>query len=411
MASFVYYTPIEQMRKDGSINIKIRVVHKRVSKIIATPWNVTKKDLTPKGVLKNYRYIDRVEQLIQRYKLHLSSLGEAVERYSCQQIVNELSALDNPKSDAPFELDFVKYTRDYIELLKSQGKNTWKCYYTAINSFCEGIGRESVDIADVNAKLINGWLRWLTMRVGENSRAPSLYVQCLKAMHNRAKAEFNDEDDRVVKIALSPFKRVAPTRHVVARKRALSVEQMRAIARLEPSDAQLSGVRRFELARDVFMLSFYLVGMNAVDLFNCIVIEKGRITYERTKTRTRRADRALISIAIPPEAEALVEKYRDPTGERVFDFYRLYSTMNNFNAALNKGLKRVGELVGVEDLQFYAARHSWATVAVNDAGVDKYTVHEALNHVDPSMSVTDIYIRKDWRRIDEANRRVLDLLR
>lgn len=61
-------------------------------------------------------------------------------------------------------------------------------------------------------------------------------------------------------------------------------------------------------------------------------------------------------------------------------------------------------------MEFYAARHSWATIARNDAKVDMYTVHTALNHVDETMKVTDIYIKKDNSLIDEANKSVLALL-
>ena len=83
-----------------------------------------------------------------------------------------------------------------------------------------------------------------------------------------------------------------------------------------------------------------------------------------------------------PEIQPLVDKYRDPTGKRVFKFYKLYSSMDTFSAAMNKGLKKIGNRLEIEDLEFYAARHSWATIAVNDAGVDKYTVHQSLNHTD-----------------------------
>ncbi|MCS2212872.1 recombinase [Bacteroides fragilis] len=60
---------------------------------------------------------------------------------------------------------------------------------------------------------------------------------------------------------------------------------------------------------------------------------------------------------------------------------------------------------------FHAARHTWATIASNEAGVDKYTVHTALNHVDENMRVTDIYIAKSWDSIDAANRKVLDYVK
>lgn len=59
-----------------------------------------------------------------------------------------------------------------------------------------------------------------------------------------------------------------------------------------------------------------------------------------------------------------------------------------------KRLKETGSILGVDDLEFYAARHSWATIAVNKVGIDKYTVHAALNHLDDSMKVTDIYIER-----------------
>ena len=59
----------------------------------------------------------------------------------------------------------------------------------------------------------------------------------------------------------------------------------------------------------------------------------------------------------------------------------------------------------------YTARHTWATIASNEAGVDKYTVHTALNHVDENMRVTDIYIAKSWDSIDAANRKVLDYVK
>lgn len=131
----------------------------------------------------------------------------------------------------------------------------------------------------------------------------------------------------------------------------------------------------------------------------------------RTKTRNRRADNAEISIRIEPEIQALAAKYKDPTGKKVFNFYKMYGSMTTFSTALNRGLKKIGNLLGVDDLEFYAARHSWATIAINDVGVDKYTVHSALNHVDEAMRVTDIYIKKDWSHIDRANRQVLDFLK
>ena len=56
---------------------------------------------------------------------------------------------------------------------------------------------------------------------------------------------------------------------------------------------------------------------------------------------------------------------------------------------------------------FYISRHSWATIALNKVGIDKYTVHAALNHVDETMRVTDIYIERDFVNENKANAKVV----
>ena len=71
-------------------------------------------------------------------------------------------------------------------------------------------------------------------------------------------------------------------------------------------------------------------------------------------------------------------------------------------------MKEIGAELGVDDLEYYAARHSWATIALNRVGIDKYTVHAALNHVDESMKVTDIYIERDFVNENKANTKVVE---
>ena len=100
-------------------------------------------------------------------------------------------------------------------------------------------------------------------------------------------------------------------------------------------------------------------------------------------------------------------------GQFLEDFGSLREKLNEITEKVRDGideqeLEDIAEELKMDGLQFYAARHTWATLAVNEAGVDKYTVHLALNHVDDKTAVTDIYIRKSWVPIDEANRKVID---
>ena len=55
----------------------------------------------------------------------------------------------------------------------------------------------------------------------------------------------------------------------------------------------------------------------------------------------------------------------------------------------------------------YAARHSWATIAY-EIGIPMEIINDCLCHVDVKMAVTDIYIKKDWSKRWDANRKVLE---
>lgn len=59
---------------------------------------------------------------------------------------------------------------------------------------------------------------------------------------------------------------------------------------------------------------------------------------------------------------------------------------------------------------FYAARQTYASLARNVVGADKYTVHELLNHSDADMKITDRYIEGDWQRLFDIHRKIIALV-
>lgn len=69
----------------------------------------------------------------------------------------------------------------------------------------------------------------------------------------------------------------------------------------------------FNLAKDLFILSFAMMGMNSAGFYNAHTAENEIITYQRTKTRTRREDKAEMKVRIEPEIKSLFEKYSDPS--------------------------------------------------------------------------------------------------
>lgn len=425
MATFKAEIYAHHKKRDGTYNIKIRVTHNRQKRYLDTPYYITKEDVTQKTFkIKNQYYIDKTDEIIKKYRRKCDDCGVLIKNMTIDQVV-ELITKDQ---EVKFDLDIVAYGREFVKQLKAAGhKGNALSYENSLNNLVKFIDRESLSIHEITSKFVQDWISWIkelpartNRKKGE--RAQSLYPSNLRALHNRAKEEFNNEDLGIINIPLSPFKKIPKVPQT--RKRALDVKQLRKLMELDYTFILQPGNNRFNLAKDVFLLSFGLIGMNAADLYNCDCYKNGRITYQRTKTKNRRSDKAEISIKVEPEIKALFDKYRDPTGERVFCFYKMYSSVDTFTVAINGfdrtdekgnrhivGLKKIGYLLGVDDLEFYAARHTWATIAANDAGIDKFTVHTALNHVDEQMKVTDMYIRKSWDPIDRANQKVLKFVK
>lgn len=88
------------------------------------------------------------------------------------------------------------------------------------------------------------------------------------------------------------------------------------------------------------------------------------------------------------------------------------SIKNEIKETKNKQEKeklRGGRLIP-EDTKAYSVRHSWATIARNVLNISKDDIDLCLNHVNEAHKMADVYIDKDFTRIDQANRRMIDLL-
>lgn len=178
------------------------------------------------------------------------------------------------------------------------------------------------------------------------------------------------------------------------KKRNFDVDQVLAMRNVTvPADS------RIELARDLFMLSFYLCGTNAVDLYhaNDSYIRGGRFEYKRSKTQSRRQDEAFIRIKIIDEAKPLIEKYLGELNTR-------YAAYDYLDYALYKSMKGLRELVDLPELTLYWGRHTFGTLARNECRMAVDDIAEALNHIDNGHSTTDIYLAKDWSTIRTQKR-------
>ena len=405
------------LRVDRTYNVKLSFTYNRKVKRLSTSLFATADDLTKSLDFKDGTPIKRkVDKLVESYREMCDKLQVDANNYTLDEILEMLKA--DEERHKP--VDFIQFCQWWITTTNIKGK---KNYQSAVNAFIAYLGTDHLEASKITASVINGFMGYLMKQSEEKAealakagkriptnRSISLYLGSLRHLFNEAKKKHNDYDRNIIRITNSPFEYVTIPKQQATRKRAITPEQIRSIWQY-PYERKMDGTLKQEsitnLAKDCFILSFCLIGMNSADLFNCTELNDDTITYYRTKTTARRLDKAKMEVKIPSFLEPLFEKYRDKTGKRVFKFYRLYNTDKNFNRAINLGLKTIGEKLKLIDLEYYAARHSWATIALNKCRIDKYVVHEALNHIDESMRVTDIYIERDFVNENKANEKVV----
>lgn len=426
MITFNYTILKHHKKEDGTWNVKIRVTYNRKVKYISTGMFVTKDDLnTKKNVITNKSKTKKLDEEIEYYR----SLAENIAITSTLTVGKIIEyirkALDKKEKT---KVDFIEFANTVIAKRKKDAApevdKTAVGYQTVVYSLQDFFKTDKVLITEINYKNLQEYGEYLkTERVGIRfdqfgkaktrtfkplGNGVNNYMRIIRALFNDAIEKYNDEDNNEKLIHHYPFKKFKMPKPDLPHKKDIRIEDIRLLRDFTPPE----DVKRVELGRDVYMLSLYLVGINLIDIFKAQHLKNGQLSYNRSKTKTRRDDKAFISIKVEPEAQAIIDKYADPTKKRVFNFYSQYKTNNNFTKAVNIGLKHIStELNLVPHITSGSARASWATIAFNNCNVSLDEIDMALNHMDPRHKLANIYVKKDFSMIDKANRKVIDTLR
>ncbi|TYP88740.1 integrase-like protein [Sphingobacterium allocomposti] len=400
-------------KADGTYNVKICVYHKGIRKYIDTTHFVVRKQLTKNFKIKDCFIADIVEQQLRKYRNTISDLEEKLDHFSAEALRDFLRDMDE-------EVDFVKFCDEHIKGLKEVGRiKSAENFNVVRNSLVDYFKTDSFSINQIHYTMLLSYERFLksertmtrtnqfgkpvtTTVKGVSNSAVHNYMRDLRTLFNAARNRYNEEDIGIFRIKHYPFKKYKigspPPR---TKDRNNSLEEVLAIR-----DCATKSGSRAELAKELYMLSFYLCGTNAVDFYQLggQNIRNGRLEYNRSKTAESRKDNAFISIKIVDKARPLLEKYIGKLTER-------YSTIGCLNKALSKGMEQICRQIGLSGVTFYWARHTFANTARNDCRMSKDDVALALNHVDEGNRTTDIYIAKDWKIVDDVQSKVMEKLK
>lgn len=288
------------------------------------------------------------------------------------------------------------YMRKYAELAKAE--KTKQLYLHTAKVIDEY--DDKVTYSTVDRRWIESFDKWMETKKGLKTNTRSIHLRNMRTVFN-----WGIDNEYTTNY---PFRKNTIKKEET-KKKALPIDTVRKLLAYKPHEDCQSHI----IYKDIFMLMIYLQGINISDLMELSHedVQGGRIEYRRNKTGI------LYSVKIEPEARAIINKYK---GKEYL--LNLSEKHRYFATAINRMLKKMGEveIIGQggkhkvtpllpSDVSSNSARHTWATLAI-EADMPKEIASLGLGHVIGSKT-TEIYIdRKQQKKIDKCNRRVIDYI-
>ena len=402
MATTNFYLDLRGKAKDRRGSILITLSHNCTHTTIPTgirvlpeEWDGQKIVHAPGKEALNAELSEKIKSINKA--IALLSMDSSFEYMTAAQIKSKIVKKKAHGSDYSVKTVFKEYMSNNLK------PGTVKIYDSTLKKVL-AFGGQNCNITDIDLKWLHRFERFLSRTQGVNGRA--IYLRSLRAVCNYA--------NHTGMMFTYPFKNFS-IKQEQTKKRSISVGDLRKLIAFPVSGRTL-------MFRDYFLIMFYLIGINAKDLLLATdeSIVNGRLEYIRAKTGKK------YSIKIEPEAYELINRHKGKG--YLLDALDHCKHYQCFLHELNDNLKLIGDvsyesvpnsedLFGepevikkvtpvIPQLSTYYARHSWATIAY-EIGIPLDIISQALGHSSGNRT-TLIYVKYDQKKVDEANRKVLD---
>jgi len=389
------FTPSKIKCKEGIICLQL--IHNRKVKLQRTRFKLFSREwnsfietvIIENSTMERLAYLQSVKTGLKTELKRLNELVHILEQKG-EYTVDELAELYTSNSFNGFFFSFADYV---IKKLTEDNRRKTACIYITVKSSFERFrGGQDVLLDKIDNDLIQKYETWLKNSVVMKNTI-SCYMRVLRSVYNQSVK-------RGLATQKNPFANVF-TRNDKTVKRAVNEE---IIVKIKNMDLSLH--KELALARDLFMLSFYMRGISFVDMANLRKsnVKNGYITYNRSKTKQ------MLTVKIEPCIREIISRYEKQT----VDDYLLpvYTSHNRDNSGQlrnhNKRLKRISDILGLEKpLSSYVSRHSWATIALRK-GISVEIISEGMGH--ENETTTRIYLASLGQSVvDMANAKIITL--
>lgn len=366
--------------KDGRHKIRIALRHKHETTYIVTRFIISENQFKNGQVVKHPEAsaINRkLRNILDDLQEKLDSIKH-LELYSCRQI-KEIISTDN-LSD---EQTFSSACSNFVDYLKSEGRDSYALSIERVGRYFRDFARGDILLSDLTPSLVQNFAAFIRKRKVTETTVNTMLAQ-MKSVVNRAIREWNISYD------IHPF---VTTRISAApiRKLDLTVQNFNKIRESSPEK------RKLIMARDLFCLSFYLGGMNLIDIMQTD-FRKDVLEYSRSKTKGRMQSDSVITFTIPSQAREIICRWMDKrTGKLDFGYKFTY---HNFSQYVTYSLGDLAEELNIDErVTFYSARKSFAQYA-SEIGIPDGIIDYCLGHSDKSKGVIRYYTKVRQKQAD-----------
>jgi integrase len=409
---------------NGSHPFWLRITKDRKSKFIATGLSLPPKYWNDKytgykeAIRKSYPepYRDELIKQLTAWENKYSDVARTLAANDEVHDVKEVASKAIEGRQQARRSKLLAYIGELISNMEKVGRVGNSLVYRDLKNQLVDFIKPVVDIrfAEINVKFLNAFEHHMSAK-GVADTTLSNRFRTLRAVINKAIGE------GLADVGDYPFTRNVSDKHkfsigkfdTTTRKRAISREDVREIEAFIPiatNTGPFSELRnsieleRLQRAKDVFLFSFYVGGINFTDLaalrYSDLTTDSDgstRLTYVRQKTGGK------FSIKLLNPALAIIERYRPITYDKPDSYIfgvletgkhktptQIKNRLKKIIGQVNADLKTIGERIGITaPLTTYVARHSFAT-SLRRAGVSTSVISASMGH--KSEAVTAIYL-------------------
>lgn len=376
--------------KSGKHKIRIAIGHKQETRYLVTRFVIDSPSQFRDGQVVDAPYASHINMKLRNL---LNTYQEALDKintnsYTCSQIAEYLS--NYREGTCPF----TDIANEYIGgMIKEGRKSTAQLYQKTTDYFLDSVGHDSM-LEGITPRTIKDFDLYLKQR-NFSPATRGTHMAHLKAIINYAIKY------RKVSYEAHPFEFYEKPDCSV-RELDISVDEVRLIRDAEVTEKSLC------MARDLFMLSYYLGGINLIDLMQINFKGKDTIEYIREKSKNTKKGDKKISFTIPGEAKPIIKKWMGKNGKLNFGYKLSY---DNFRKYVTKEIIRLADRIGIEKhVVYYSARKSFVQHGF-ELGIPLETLEYCIGQSMKTNRPIFNYVKIMRKHADEAIRKILDNLR